>query len=60
MHECFVIGGVPASDFVSSYMMKCKAFECVSDTIDFEETVRVFSKRDLTDDAVTEASEVLR
>ena len=49
VHDCFVIDGVPASDFVSSCMMKCEAFECVTEKTDFEEKVKSSTKRDLID-----------
>ena len=59
VHECVVIDGVSASDFVSSYMLKCKTFECFSDEPDFTGKVKTFVERDLVDDPLVEADQVL-
>ena len=47
-----IIDDVPASDFLSSYMLKCKTFECFTDMPDFRDKLRKCKPRDLIDDAL--------
>ena len=51
-HDCMIIDDVPAGQFLSSYMLKCKTFECFTDMPDFQDKVRECRPKDLVDDAL--------
>jgi len=59
VHNCIVINHVSASDFVSSFMLKCKAFECFSEMKDFQKMVKASEKSDRTIDEI-KSGEVLK
>ena len=52
LHDCMTIDDVPADDFLSSYMFKCKTFECFTDLPDFHDKVKRCRRRNLIDDAL--------
>ena len=58
MRTCMVIDDVKAG--FSSYMPKCKAFECVEEMPGLQETVKSTNKREFTDDEASPPDEVLR
>ena len=49
LHDCLIIDDVPASEVLSSYMLKCKTFECFTDMPDFQQKLRERRPRDLID-----------
>ena len=58
LHDCMTIDDVPADDFLSSYMLKCKIFECFTDMPDFHDKVKGCRLRDLIDDALRPPKQV--
>ena len=52
LHDCMIIDDVPARDFLSSYMLKCKTFGCFTDMPDFHGKVRDCRHKDLIDKAL--------
>ena len=50
LHDCMIIDDVPPGDYLSSYMLKCKTFECFTDMPDFENKMRERRPRDLFHD----------
>ena len=52
LHDCMIIDDVPARDFLSSYMLKCKTFECFTDMNDFHDKLRERTPRDFIDDSL--------
>ena len=58
LHDCMTIDDVPADDFLSSYMLKCKTFECFTDMPDFHDKVKGCRIRDLIDDALPPPKQV--
>ena len=59
-HNCMVIDDVKAGDSLSSYMLKCKAFECFAEMPGFEGKVKNTTKRELIDDEASPPDEVLK
>ena len=60
MHHCVVINDVPVDESVSSYMLKCKTFECFAEMTGFQELAqRRPEKRELLEDAMEAPMEVL-
>ena len=49
LHDCLTIDDVPASEFLSSYMLKCKTFECFTDMPDSQQKLRECRPKDLID-----------
>ena len=47
---CMVIDSRPIDLYISSYMLKCKMFEVISETRDFAQKMKELRKRDLIDD----------
>ena len=47
LHNCMIIDDVPPNEFLSSYMLKCKTFECFTDMPDFQQNLRGCTPRDL-------------
>ena len=58
-HTCMVIDDVKAGETLSSYMLKCKAFECFAEMTGFEGEVKSANKRELIDDDASIPEEVL-
>ena len=58
-HTCMVIDDVKAGESLSSYMLKCKAFECFAEMPGFEGKVKNSKKRDLIDDDASPPEEVV-
>ena len=52
LHDCMIIDDVKASDFLSSYMLKCMTFECFTDMPDFRDKLRGCRSRELINDAL--------
>ena len=50
LQKCMVIDEIPAHSSVSSYMLKCKAFECFTETKEFKDKLRNCKKRNLIGD----------
>ena len=59
VHGCVVIDDGLTSDLVSTCMMKSKTSECFSDEPDFTKKMKTFTTRELFDDPLAEASNVL-
>ena len=59
-HNCMVIEDVKAGEFLSSYMLKCKAFECFAEMREFMEKVTNPNVRELIDDEASLPSKVLQ
>ena len=59
-HNCMVIDDVKAGETLSSYMLKCKAFECFVEMPGLQETVKNANKRELIDDEASPPDEVLK
>ena len=59
-HNCMVIDDVKAGETLSSYMLKCKAFECFAEMPGFEGKVKNASKRELINDNASPPDEVLQ
>ena len=59
-HTCMVIDDVKAGESLSSYMLKCKAFECFVEMPGHQETVKNANKRELIDDEASPPDEVLQ
>ena len=58
-HNCMVIDDVKAGESLSSYMLKCKAFECFAEIPGFEDKVKNAKQRELIDDDPSPPNEVL-
>ena len=58
-HNCMVIDGIKACESLSSYMLKCKAFECFAEMPGFEAKVKNAKERELVDDDASSPNEVL-
>ena len=52
LRDCMIIDDVKASDFLSSYMLKCATFECFADMLDFRTKLRDHRSRELIRDAL--------
>ena len=60
LHHCMVIDDIPVDESVSSYMLKCKAFECFTEMAGFQELARSRpTKRDLIGEEMEGAMKVL-
>ena len=59
LHDCMIFGDVPASGFLSSYMLKCKTFECFTDMPDFRDKLKECRPRDLIDRALGPPHQVI-
>ena len=59
VHNCMVIDDIKAGNSLSSYMLKCKAFECFAEMPGFFEKVTNPEKRELLDDEASHPIEVL-
>ena len=59
-HNCVVIDDVKAGESLSSYMLKCKAFECFVEMPRFKKNVKNAKKRELIDDDPSPPNEVLK
>ena len=60
LHHCMVIDDVPVDESVSSYMLKCKAFECFTEMKEFQELVQKRPReRDLLGDEMKDPMKVL-
>ena len=59
-HNCMVIDSVKAGESLSSYMLKCKAFECFVEMPGFAEKVKNAKERELIDDDSSPPNEVLQ
>ena len=60
LNQCLIIDDVPASEFLSSYMLKCKTFECFTDMPDFQQNLRTCRARDLIDDALQPPNQLIQ
>ena len=52
LRDCMIIDDVKASDFLSSYILKCATFECFADMPDFRDKLRNHRARELIGDAL--------
>ena len=60
LHYCMVTDDVPVDESVSSYMLKCKAFECFAEMTSFQELAQSRPKeRDLLGDSMEAPKKVL-
>ena len=59
VHDCIIIDDVKAGESLSSYMLKCKAFECFIEMLRFEGKVTNPNVRELIDDKASTPNEVL-
>ena len=60
LHYCMVIDDVPVDESVSSYMLKCKAFECFTEMSSFQELAQKRpAKRDLIGEEMEAPMKVL-
>ena len=50
VHDCMLIDGIAAGDSVSTFMLKCQAFESFTAMPDFEKKMKGLTPRDLMDD----------
>ena len=60
VHNCMVIDDIKANDSLSSYMLKCKAFECFAKMPEFLEKVTHPEKRELIDDEASPPNQVMK
>ena len=58
-HTCMVIDDVKAGESLSSYMLKCKAFECFAEMPEFVEKVKHPKQRELIDDEASPPNQVI-
>ena len=59
LHDCMIIEDVPASAFLSSYMLKCATFECFTDMPDFPHKLKGCTARNLFDGALCPPHQVI-
>ena len=50
MRNCMVIDDRPVNLYISSYLLKCKMFQCFTEMPDFAEKMKTHAKRDVFDD----------
>ena len=60
VHNCMPIDGIGAGDCISSYMLKCQAFEYFTTMPNFVEKMNVSTARDLIDDVLQAPAEVMK
>ena len=60
VHNCVVLDDVKAGESLSSYMLKCKVFECFAEMPGFLEKMTNPERRDLIDDEASRPNEVLQ
>ena len=59
MQNCMVIDGRPIDLYISSYMLKCKMFQCFTEMPDFAETLKTCTKQDHIDDKLKPPEDIL-
>ena len=59
LHDCMIFDDVPANVFLSSYMLKCKTFECFTDMPEFPDKLKRCRPRDLIDRALCPPQQVI-
>ena len=64
VHDCMHINDIKAGDSISSFMLKCQAFEYFKSTFttkeDFIKTVKASTARDLIDDEMQPSQDVMK
>ena len=60
VHDCMPIDGIGAGDSISSYLLKCQAFEYFTTMPDFLEKMKASTARDLIDDVLQTPAEVMK
>ena len=60
VHNCLLIDGISAGDSISSFMLKCQAFEYFKSMPDFLKKVKASTARDLIDDELQSAGEIVK
>ena len=59
MKNCMVIDSRPIDLYISSYMLKCKMFQCFTEMPDFSEKMKTCTKQDLTEDKLQPHEDIL-
>ena len=60
VHKCLLIDGIAAGDSISSYMLKCQAFEYFKSMPDFLKKLEASIARDLIDDELQNPEEIVK
>ena len=59
VRNCMVIDDRPIDLYISSYLLKCKMFECFAEMPDFAEKMKTRTKQDLNDDNLQAPRKIL-
>ena len=59
VQKCMVIDSMPIDLYISSYMLKCKMFQCFTEMTDFSTKMKMCTKRDLIDDKLQPPEEIV-